>query len=430
MACRSALRYSAAALPEQPKKPLGIFSLVTLGINATIGVGIFFAPSEVAQSTPGFIGAWVYVLTGLALLPVAFAYGVLGGKFAEDGGPYVWARLAFGPRAAFFIGWLTYISSLLSSATVVTGLSTHIVHVTGADFMSQKAWALISVAALSLTAASGLTLSSLAWSALTVLKLMPLLLLSLLALGSMLLGTAPPAATSAAASAPDVARALLTVVFALQGFEVVPVLAGNAHVQRAVSWATIGSLLVCTLFYGVLHAICVYAVPDLGHAPAPLVAAAQVYGGEFWARLLSAGQIISALGIAFGQYVTTPRYLSALGRPDGLGTWIGVTDARQVPQRALWITAVGAAIFVMREDLGGLFALSSIAVLAQYAVSVLALAVLARRGHHAVERKHMLWALPALIGILLVARGAEPKELLTTAGVTALGAVLLVMRKN
>ncbi|HKU43255.1 MAG TPA: APC family permease [Polyangiales bacterium] len=417
-------------MPEPAKKPLGLFSLVTLGINATIGVGIFFAPSEVAQSTPGFLGAWVYVLTGLALTPVAFVYGVLGGRFAEDGGPYVWARLAFSARAAFFIGWLTFISSLLSSATVVTGLSTHIVNVVGTGWLSQKGWALLSVAALSLTAASGLTMSSFAWSTLTVLKLTPLLLLSLLALGSTLLGTAPPPAASAVASAPDVGRAVLTVVFALQGFEVVPVLAGNAQVQRNVSWATIGSLIACTAFYGVLHAICVYAVPDLGKAPTPLVAAAQAYGGDFWARLLSAGQIVSALGIALGQYVTTPRYLSALGRADGLGEWVGKTDARQVPQRALWITAIGAATFVLREDLGGLFALSSIAVLAQYAVSVLALALLARRGHHGVERKHMLWALPALIGILLVARGAEPKELLTTAGVTALGALLLLARKR
>jgi amino acid transporter len=168
----------------------------------------------------------------------------------------------------------------------------------------------------------------------------------------------------------------------------------------------------------------------LGKEATPLVAAARAYGGDFWARLLSAGQIISALGIAFGQYVTTPRYLSALGRADALGTWIGETDARSVPQHALWVTAIGAAIFVLREDLGGLFALSSIAVLAQYAVAVLSLAVLARRGHHGVQRKHMLWALPALIGIALVARGAEWKELLTTAAVTALGAVLLLIRKR
>lgn len=416
-------------MPEPTKSQLGSFALLTLGINATIGVGIFFAPSEVAQSTPGFTGAWVYLLTGLALLPVGIAYGVLGGKFAENGGPYVWARLAFGARAAFFIGWLTYISSLLSSATVVTGLSTHIVNVVGATFVSQKAWALISVGALSLAAASGLRLSSLAWSGVTVLKLLPLVLLCLIALVSALTGNAPTT-PPAAATVPDVGRALLIVVFALQGFEVVPVLAGNARVQSAVLWATIGSLVACTAFYGVLHAICVQAVPDLGKEATPLVAAARSYGGEFWARLLSTGQIVSALGIAFGQYVTTPRYLSALGRSDGLGTWIGEIDKRDVPQRAIWVTAAGAALFVLREDLGGLFALSSIAVLAQYAVAVLSLAVLARRGYHDVQRKHMLWALPALIGIGLVARGAEAKELLTTAAVTALGALLLLVRRR
>ena len=61
---------------------------------------------------------------------------------------------------------------------------------------------------------------------------------------------------------------------------------------------------------------------------------------------------------------------------------------------------------------------------------MLSLAVLAQRGYHGVQRKHMLWALPALIGIGLVARGAEWKELLTTAAVTALGAVLLLLRKR
>lgn len=416
-------------MSEPLKKPLGFFALLTLGINGTIGVGIFFAPAEVAQSTPGYAGALVYVLTGLALLPVGVAYAVLGGRFAEDGGPYVWARLAFGPRAAFFIGWLTFLSSLLSSATVVTGLSQHLLNSFG-PILPQKPLAVLTVLTLCLATASGLRLSSLAWSTVTVLKLVPLLLLTGLAVFGVLTGSAPEAVASANQVVPDVGRALLIVVFALQGFEVVPVLAGSAREQRSVAWATIGTLVACTAFYFVLHSICVYVLPDLAHEKAPLVAASRVYGDESWARLLAAGQIISAIGIAFGQYVTTPRYLSALGREDGLGTWIGKLDARLVPQRAVWITGAGATVFVLREDLGGLFALSSIAVLAQYAVAVLALALLARRGHHDVARKHALWALPALIGIALVARGAELRELLTTAAVTALGGVVLLARRR
>ncbi|HEY2732428.1 MAG TPA: APC family permease [Polyangiales bacterium] len=410
-------------------KPLGFFALLTLGINGTIGVGIFFAPSEVAANTPGYTGALVYLLAGLALLPVAFVYGHLGARFAEDGGPYVWARLAFGPTAAFLIGFLTYVSALFSTATVATGLSEHLSTAFANSLpIGQKSWAVLCVLTLALAAASGLRLSALAWSSVTVLKLLPLIMLSLVACYAVLFGDVPPASTVSNSQITMIGRALLIVVFALQGFEVVPVLAGSARSQRAVAWATIGSLGMCMLFYGVLHAICVRALPDLGAHKTPLVGAARVYGGDLTARIVALGQIVSAIGISFGQTVTTPRYLATLGRVDGLGSWIGTEDARRVPQRALWVTTAGVIVFVLREDLGGLFALSSIAVLAQYTVATLALAVLAQRGHHGVARQQRWWALPALVGIALVAQGAEAKELLTTALVTACGAVILFAR--
>jgi hypothetical protein len=38
--------------------------------------------------------------------------------------------------------------------------------------------------------------------------------------------------------------------------------------------------------------------------------------------------------------------------------------------------------------------------------------------------------LPALVGIGLVAQGAEAKELFTTAAVTALGGVILIVRQR
>jgi amino acid transporter len=253
-------------------------------------------------------------------------------------------------------------------------------------------------------------------------------MLSGLGVFAVITGQLPPSPTPAAAQVSDLGRALLIVVFALQGFEIVPVLAGSAHSQRSVPWATLGTLAMCTLFYGVLHALCARALPDLAANKAPLVGAAAVFGGPTSARIVSIGQIVSAIGIAFGQTVTTPRYLSTLGRADALGEWLGREDARRVPQRALWVTAFGVVVFVLREDLGGLFALSSIATLAQYTVATLALAMLAHRGFHGVERSQQYWAIPALVGIALVAQGAELKELLTTALVTAVGGVILLLR--
>lgn len=416
---------------ERERKPLGFISLLTLGINGTIGVGIFFAPSAVAAQLPGPSGAWVFLLAGLALLPVGFIYARLGGRFAEDGGPYVWARLAFGPKVAFLIGFLTYVSSVFSAATVITGLSTHVSAALGPGSpLGQKAIGVLCVLVFAGTAATGLRLSALAWTSITILKLLPLIMLSALGIAAVVSGSAPEALPLAEARDSNLGRALLIVVFALTGFEVVPVLAGSSHSQRAMPWAVLGTLASCMLFYGVLHALCAIAVPDLAGHKAPLVAAASVYGGEGSARIVSIGQLVSAFGIAFGQTVTTPRYLSALGRADALGAWFGREDARRVPQRALWVTATGVIIAVLREDLGGLFALASIATLAQYTVATLALAMLAHRGFHGVARSERFWALPALVGIVLVAQGAELKELVTTFVVGAIGAIILFLRRT
>jgi basic amino acid/polyamine antiporter, APA family len=415
---------------DSERKPLGLVALLTLGINGTIGVGIFFAPSAVAINAPGVNGSWVFLAAGLAMMPVAFVYSRLGGRFAEDGGPYVWARLAFGPMVAFLIGFLTYVSSLFSAATVAAGLSTHLSAVLPEGFpLGPKGIAVAAVLVFATVASTGLRLSSLAWTSVTILKLLPLLMLSALGIFAVLAGSAPAPVPAAEANMNDLGRALLIVVFALTGFEVVPVLAGSSHSQRAVPWATLGTLASCMLFYGVLHALCAIALPDLAGHKTPLVSAAGVYGGELSARIVSIGQMVSAIGIAFGQTITTPRYLSALGRADALGEWFGREDARRVPQRALWLTATGVILSVLQGDLGELFALASIATLMQYTVATLALAMLAHRGYQGTPRSERFWALPALVGIVLVAQGAELKELLTTLLLTGVAAIILFLRR-
>src|SRR5689334_6173232 len=112
-------------MADDRARPLGIGSLLALGINGIVGVGIFFAPAEVAAELPGQAGVLAYVLTALALLPIASVYAVLGNRFSVDGGPTVWAEAAIGPRFAFFVGWLTYVSSLFSMAAVASGLAHH-----------------------------------------------------------------------------------------------------------------------------------------------------------------------------------------------------------------------------------------------------------------------------------------------------------------
>jgi amino acid transporter len=78
-----------------------MLQLLALGINGIVGVGIFFVPAAVAARAPGLGTVAVFVATGLALLPAAATFAILGRRFDVDGGPVVFARAAFGERVAF-----------------------------------------------------------------------------------------------------------------------------------------------------------------------------------------------------------------------------------------------------------------------------------------------------------------------------------------
>jgi len=63
----------------------------------------------------------MYLVVALLLLPTGWCSHVSGG-LPRDGGPYLYARAAFGNSAAFAVGFTTYVSALFSTATVIVGL--------------------------------------------------------------------------------------------------------------------------------------------------------------------------------------------------------------------------------------------------------------------------------------------------------------------
>jgi amino acid transporter len=400
-----------------------------LGINGIIGVGIFFVPSRLADLVPGQAGINVYAVTALLLFPVACVYGILGGRFSEDGGPYVWARAAFGDTVGFFVGWIAWVSALFSLSAVIAGFSTHAgVSLGVAGELPRRLFGVGCAVLLAAIAGTGLRPSAWVWNGITLLKLLPLLVL-------ILLFAASPAKTPAEDHGPielvDLWRGALLLVFAFQGFEIVSVPAGHARSGRwTVPAATVGSLLIAAAIYLFLHAACVRALPDLARSATPLVDSGAVYAGPSAAFWISVGTNISALGIAFGMFAMTPRYLATLGRTGGLGQWILREDSRGVPQRALWITAGTLLIPLFLGSVAELFVLSSVAVLVQYGVSAAALVVLALKQQNGIQR-WQLWPAPLAIGAcVLVARAARPRELLVAFGMLAVGAMVLVLRRR
>ncbi len=415
-------------MPPAGARPIGPWQLLALGVNGIVGVGIFFVPATVAAKAPGLGTVIVFLATGLALLPAAVVFATLGQRFDEDGGPVVYARAAFGPRVSFVVGWVAYVSAFFSTSAVVVGL----VNASAPAFGLRGTLALRTasaalVLAIALVVASGLRLSARVWTSLTVLKLVPLALL--LAAFAMLGRYSPPAAH--AASATSWLSAGLAAVFSLQGFEVVPVIAGQVRSPaRIVPFATLGALLIAIVLYCALALACVVAVPGLAASTAPLADAALVLGGLSLARLVAAGTSVSALGIAFGMMVTTPRYLSSLAAGGHHLLGLERVSARGVPLRALTTTASLVLLLVSLGELGELFALSSIAVLMQFGVSACALLALALRRERGLRLPHAWPVVPALaVTGVLVLFGATLREGLVALGTIAAGVLLLALAR-
>jgi APA family basic amino acid/polyamine antiporter len=216
-------------------------------------------------------------------------------------------------------------------------------------------------------------------------------------------------------------------MFSLQGFEIVPVIAGQARSSaRTVPFATIGSLLIAIVLYCGLALACVTTLKALATSSAPLADAAGVLAGPVLARVVAAGTSVSALGLAFGMMVTTPRYLSSLAA--GEGHWLGLdrTSARDVPLRALGVTTVLAVVTVGLGELGELFALSSIAVLMQFGVTAASLHALAGRHERGLRSRDRWPVVPTIaVALVLVVFGATVREAVVACAVVVLGLLLL-----
>jgi amino acid transporter len=415
---------------ESSEPPLGFVSLLALGINGIVGVGIFFAPREVAAAVPGWRGILVYLCVALLLLPTGLVYARLGRAFPADGGPYLYAREAFGGNTAFAVGFTTYLSALFSTSTVLVGLVENATATTGiVDPAARLALELVLLTVLMGALSRGLRLSAVAWSAVTFLKAAPLVALPLAACWV----TLPPddaALTARAASATSsgtiILGAALPVLFALQGFEVVPLPAAQVkRPERSVPLATLGGLLFAALLYMALHASCVHALPDLSNHDLPLADAARVYGGVAFSRLVAGATNLSALGIVIGFLAMTPRYLAPLGRPDAFGFELDRLSPRAVPLRAFAVTYVLVfAILVANARWGSirnLLALSSLSVTLQYTVTAASLFVLATRGAAGLRRGER-WPAPfAVLSFVMFLMGSSRLEVPVLVAMIALG---------
>jgi basic amino acid/polyamine antiporter, APA family len=94
---------------------IGRWSLTGLVVNMVIGSGIFGLPSILTRLL-GEKSPWAYVIAAVGIGAITACLAEVGSQFNEAGGPYLYARVAYGRFAGIQIAWLTWLVRLTSGA--------------------------------------------------------------------------------------------------------------------------------------------------------------------------------------------------------------------------------------------------------------------------------------------------------------------------
>jgi len=407
-------------------RKLSVFDTFCLGLNAIVGSGIFIFPSRLAQEV-GPASILAFGVCGLLLVLVALCYAELGSMFRQNGGPYVYAKEAFGPGAGFAVGWISWVASVFSWAAVANAVSLSLAYFH--PFFNQacavKGVAALLILGFGLVNYRGIKLGAWIVDFLTVAKLVPLLVFVAVGLFFVARANYRPFWRAGTGS---FGYAVFLSLWTLQGFEVTPFPSGESlHPQKAVPIAAVGSLVCATLLYVLVQIVAVGVYPGLANAGAePLAGAAARFMGAAGGTLMAIGAAISMVGYTSGDALGCPRLLSALAENRHLPPCLATPHPRfHTPWAAILITSgltACAALFLSFESLVDL---ATLAVISQYVATCSAVVWLRRRRPDAPR----LFRIPAGIPVALagcavslwLVRQVKPPELLLAGAVLGLG---------
>ncbi|MBZ4663721.1 MAG: amino acid permease [Caloramator sp.] len=206
-------------------KKFGFWSIVLLGINGVIGSGIYLLPGKAMKIIgPGSI--WIYIFDTLLVMSMALCFAEVGGLFNKNGGPYVYAREAFGEFVGFEVGIMKWAISIIAWATMAVGFATALSKFIPAAStpIAKNLIATTILVGLGLVNISGVKATKYLNNIVTVAKLLPLILFVIIGLFFIKGGNFTPMFPNGTSGA-TIGSAAILIFYAFTGFESIAVAA-------------------------------------------------------------------------------------------------------------------------------------------------------------------------------------------------------------
>jgi APA family basic amino acid/polyamine antiporter len=289
---------------------IGIWPLTSLVTGNLVGSGVYLLPATLAIYGTISIFGWLAASLGAILLSLVFAQ--LSSHLTKTGGPYLYAREAFGDTVGYYVCWGYWMLSWISNPALAVAAVGYISVLSGGlTPMMHFGLELLIVVGLTIFNLLGLKVTGRVELCITILKVIPLLILPLIGLffinmenfwqhvnfSGKSFGTALNSAT-------------LVAMWCFVGLETGTVPAGQVrNASRTVPQATILGTVIAASVY-ILGAIVIMGVispEDLLQSKAPYADMAHRIFGGTWGVPVALAAIISCLGTLNGWTIIVGR---------------------------------------------------------------------------------------------------------------------------
>ena len=363
------------------KDKFGLWSIVLLGINSIIGTGIFLLPNR-AYALMGPSSLLILLFDAFLAGCLALCFAEVAGFFSRNGGPYLYAKAAFGDFVGYEVGVLKLVVTIIAWAAMAVGFATAL----GAAFpffagdTMKNLIAAVLIGGLTIMNIAGVKFSKILNYLMTISKLVPLCVF--IAVGLFFVNGSnftPFVPTHMADGA--FANAAITMFFAYTGFEAIAVAAEDfKDPKKDLPRGIILTMIIVTIIYMLVVGISIGILgPDLAVDKAPIQTAFGRAVGPVGAYFILLGTLFSMGGINLAESFIAPRACTSLAEDGMLPAFLNRRTSWGTPWASSVVVAILSILLAWSGSFTTLAAISAVSRFTQYLPTVLSVIVFRRK---------------------------------------------------